>query len=326
MDVYLGIDVGSVSTNVAVLDEDGGVVFTEYLRTRGDPRRAVAEGLLSTRERLDPDVTVRGVGTTGSARRFSGVLVGADVVKNEIIAHATAARHLYPDVSTVLEIGGQDSKIIILRDGIVVDFAMNTVCAAGTGSFLDQQAARLGISIEEFGAYALRARGRVRIASKCTVFAESDMVHKAQFGAPTEDIIAGLCDAIVRNYLSNVGKGKRIGDRVVFQGGVSHNPGVVAAFREQLGCEITIPEHPGEMGAIGAALIVRRQMTRAGGETAFVGFDIGRMHFETRIFECEHCPNRCEVVELTRAGVLVDRYGHRCPRWDLVAEPVEATR
>ncbi len=142
MNVYLGIDVGSVSTNVAVLDEDGEVVLTEYLRTRGDPRRAVAEGLLSTRERLDPVVAVRGVGTTGSARRFSGVLVGADVVKNEIIAHATAARHLYPDVSTVLEIGGQDSKIIILRDGIVVDFAMNTVCAAGSGSRLSAPSSR----------------------------------------------------------------------------------------------------------------------------------------------------------------------------------------
>jgi predicted CoA-substrate-specific enzyme activase len=319
VDVYLGVDVGSVSTNVAVLGQDGEVLLTDYLRTRGDPRGALTEGLAATHRRLGDHTAVRGVGTTGSARRLAGVLVGADVVKNEIIAHATAARFLFPDVSAVLEIGGQDSKIIILRDGIVVDFAMNTVCAAGTGSFLDQQAFRLGIPIEDFGEYALRADGRVRIASKCTVFAESDMIHKAQLGAAREDIIAGLCDAIVRNYLNNVGKGKRIQDRVVFQGGVAHNRGVAAAFREQLGRDVTIPEHRGEMGAIGAALIARRLMLRQGGESSFVGFELGEMDFETRVFECEHCPNRCEVVELKREGELVDRYGHRCSRWDIVA-------
>jgi predicted CoA-substrate-specific enzyme activase len=324
VDAYLGVDVGSVSTNVAVLGQDGEVLLTDYLRTRGDPRGAVIKGLAATHRRLDGDVTVRGVGTTGSARRLAGVLVGADVVKNEIIAHATAARSLFPDVAAVLEIGGQDSKIIILRDGIVVDFAMNTVCAAGTGSFLDQQAFRLGIPIEEFGEYAVRAGGKVRIASKCTVFAESDMIHKAQLGAPREDIIAGLCDAIVRNYLNNVGKGKRIEDRVVFQGGVAHNQGVSAAFREQLGRDITIPEHRGEMGAIGAALIARRLMLRQGGESSFVGFGIGEMDFETRVFACEHCPNQCEVVELKREGELVDRYGHRCSRWDIATVPLTA--
>jgi predicted CoA-substrate-specific enzyme activase len=324
VDVYLGVDVGSVSTNLAVLDEDAIVLLTVYLRTQGDPRSALTEGLTAIRRGLGEAVIVRGAGTTGSARRLAGVLVGADVVKNEIIAHATAARFFFPDVSTVLEIGGQDSKMIILRDGIVVDFAMNSVCAAGTGSFLDQQAFRLGIPIEEFGDYAVRARGKVRIASKCTVFAESDMIHKAQLGAPKEDIIAGLCDAIVRNYLSNVGKGKHIADRIVFQGGVSNNSGVAAAFRQQLGRDVTIPEHRGEMGAIGAALIARRFMLRTGGDSSFLGFEIGEMDFATRIFECDHCPNRCEVVELKREGQLVDRYGHRCSRWDMAAVPRDA--
>ena len=317
MGVFLGIDVGSVSTNVAVLRENGAVLFTEYLRTRGDPRRAVLEGLALTRAGLDGHGPVIGVGTTGSARRFAGVLVGADLVKNEIIAHAAAAIHLYPDVSTVLEIGGQDSKLIVIRDGVVVDFAMNTVCAAGTGSFLDQQAFRLGISIEAFGDYAARSRNKVTIASKCTVFAESDMIHKAQLGTPTEDIIAGLCDGIVRNYLNNVGKGKRIESRVVFQGGVAHNRGVVEAFRRELGMDITIPDCRGEMGAVGAALLVRRQFVRRSAPSSFLGFDVADIEFEPRVFDCEHCPNRCEVVELRRAGDVVDRYGHRCTRWDL---------
>ncbi|MFB3852628.1 MAG: acyl-CoA dehydratase activase [Vicinamibacterales bacterium] len=318
MGVFLGIDVGSVSTNLAVLREDGEIVFTKYLRTRGDPRRAVLDGLEATSASLDGERPVLGVATTGSARRLAGVLVGADLVKNEIVAHATAAIHMYPDVSTVLEIGGQDSKLIVIRDGVIVDFAMNTVCAAGTGSFLDQQAFRLGISVEEFGEYAARSRNRVTIASKCTVFAESDMIHKAQLGAPTEDLIAGLCDGIVRNYLNNVGKGKRIEKRVVFQGGVAHNTGVVEAFRRNLGMEITIPDHRAEMGAVGAALLVRRHLMSHPAPTSFLGFDLGRIDFETRAFECDNCPNSCEVVELRRAGAVVDRYGHRCNRWDIL--------
>jgi len=317
MDIHLGIDVGSISSCFAALGADGAVLHTDYLRTQGDPRRAVGEGLASLRARLGEGLTVRSAGTTGSARRFVGILVGADLVKNEIIAHATGAIHFYPDVRTVLEIGGQDSKLISIRDGIVVDFAMNTVCAAGTGSFLDQQANRLGIPIAEFGAYALRARHRVKIASKCTVFAESDMIHKAQLGAAREDIIAGLCEGIVRNYLSNVGKGKRVQERVVFQGGVASNQGVVAAFGRELGLPITISEHCGTMGAIGAALLARRHAERTGLSSRFLGFDLEQRAFKSRIFECEHCANLCEVVELKRDGVVVDRYGHRCERWDL---------
>jgi predicted CoA-substrate-specific enzyme activase len=137
---------------------------------------------------------------------------------------------LFPDVQTVVEIGGQDSKIIILRDGIVTDFAMNTVCAAGTGSFLDHQAERLNIPIEEFGNIALKSKSPVRIAGRCSVFAESDMIHKQQMGHPTSDIVAGLCDALVRNYLNNVGKGKDIMSPVLFQGGVAANAGIKAAL------------------------------------------------------------------------------------------------
>jgi predicted CoA-substrate-specific enzyme activase len=214
---YLGIDVGSVSTNLVVMDEDGKIEEAIYLRTQGQPIKAIQEGLriLSKNEK---NWDIKGVGTTGSGRQLAAVIAGADVVKNEITAHAVAAMKEVPDVRTVIEIGGQDSKIIILRDGVVTDFAMNTVCAAGTGSFLDQQANRLGIPIEEFGYYALRSQNPVRIAGRCAVFAESDMIHKQQMGYKVEDIIRGLCQALVRNYLNNVGKGKEIRPKVVFQG------------------------------------------------------------------------------------------------------------
>ena len=238
---YLGIDVGSVSTNLAVLTEDGELIESLYIRTQGQPIKAIQSGIGQLKERLPKDIRIMGAATTGSARKLAGVIVGADVIKNEITAHAVAAMKVVPDVRTVLEIGGQDSKIIIIRDGVVVDFAMNSVCAAGTGSFLDHQAARLGIAIEDFGDPAAQATTPVRIAGRCSVFAESDMVHKQQMGHSVPDIIAGLCQALVRNYLNNVGKGKDIQPPVVFQGGVAANKGIKAALEEALETEIVVP-------------------------------------------------------------------------------------
>ncbi|MGB4493162.1 MAG: acyl-CoA dehydratase activase, partial [Halanaerobiales bacterium] len=228
---YLGVDVGSVSTDLALLDSFGNLLEKVYLRTRGKPVEVIQEGLKILEDKY-PGIEINGVGTTGSGRNLAGVVLGADVIKNEISTHAVAASKIIPDVRTVLEIGGQDSKIIIIREGIPVDFAMNSVCAAGTGSFLDQQAARLEIPIEEFGDYALKAKNPVRIAGRCSVFAESDMIHKQQLGYELPEIIAGLCEAMVRNYLNNVGKGKEIEPPVVFQGGVAANVGIKAAFEK----------------------------------------------------------------------------------------------
>lgn len=310
---YVGIDVGSISTKGVVIDRDGQVLASRYLRTQGNPIAAIQLLVSELGRMLGSDVRILGAGTTGSARRLAGVMVKADIVKNEIIAHAIAAGRFYPDAQTVIEIGGQDSKIIILRSGIPVDFAMNTVCAAGTGSFLDHQATRLSIPIEEFGQRALNAKTRVNIAGRCTVFAESDMIHKAQLGIATEDIIAGLCDAIVRNYLNTVAKGKEIKPRVLFQGGVAANVGVRRAFETALGQQVTIPEHFLVMGAIGAALIAAEETRDR--ETSFAGFSVAEVEFSTRAFECDQCPNRCEVVETFRQGEVIDRYGDRCGRW-----------
>ncbi len=311
---YLGIDVGSVSTNLVVVDEQFTVLESLYLRTQGKPIEILQKGLRQLAEHLD-GVEIAAVGTTGSGRQLAGVMVGADVVKNEITAHAVAASIVVPDVRTVLEIGGQDSKIIILRDGVVVDFAMNTVCAAGTGSFLDQQAARLGVPIEEFGSLALKATNPVRIAGRCTVFAESDMIHKQQMGHPVEDIVAGLCEAMVRNYLNNVGKGKEILPPVVFQGGVAANVGIKEAFAKALGTEIVVPPYFGVMGAIGAAVLAKEEVEHRKQKTSFAGFEITHATYGATSFECEDCPNHCEIVNIMRDGVVVARWGSRCGKY-----------
>jgi predicted CoA-substrate-specific enzyme activase len=307
---YLGVDIGSISTKAVVISDDGAVLASTYLWTEGNPIGAVRRVLAELAEQLDGSaVAVVSVGTTGSARELVGTMLEAQVVKNEITAHAVGTLSLHPDAQTILEIGGQDSKIIILRDGIPVDYAMNTLCAAGTGSFLSSQARRLDIPVEEFGDYALRSSRPTKIAGRCTVFAESDLVHKAQIGHPTEDIIAGLCRAIVNNYLNNVGKGKEILAPVVFQGGVSKNLGVVKAFADITGHEIVVDETGHLMGAIGVAILARGSGLRAP-----FSFDVREILFETVGFECGGCSNDCEIVLALRSGKAIDAWGNRCPK------------
>ena len=307
---FLGIDVGSISTKAVILDEGNAILAQEYIWTEGNPISAVKKLLGLLEKQFDPESwQIVGVGATGSARRLVGSIVGATVVKNEITAHAVGTTTFHPDVRTILEIGGQDSKIILVENGIAVDYAMNTLCAAGTGAFLSSQARRLGIEVEEMGQYALRSTHPTMIAARCTVFAESDLVHKIQMGHPREDIIAGVCRAVASNYINNVGKGKKICSPVVFQGGVSKNVGVVRAFEDLLGCPVIVDDNGHLMGATGAAILARRSLKR----TQF-DFSVENMEFVTRERNCGGCSNNCEVICVYRNGRLIDFWGNRCER------------
>lgn len=319
MKAYLGIDVGSVSTNLVVIDEKEEILGSLYIRTQGRPIQVIQEGMKNLAPLLPPGLEIAGAGTTGSARHLAGVMIGADVVKNEITAHAVATSSFIPEVQTIFEIGGQDSKIIILRDGVVTDFAMNTVCAAGTGSFLDQQAYRLVVPIEQFGDLALKSKNPVRIAGRCAVFAESDMIHKQQLGHSLEDIVAGLCDALVRNYLNNVGKGKEILGPIAFQGGVAANIGIKIAFEKALKQAVTIPKHFDVMGAFGAAILAREASRRSNEESKFKGFVISDFKYKARSFECKGCTNLCEVVQFYQNDKIIARWGDRCGKWETLA-------
>lgn len=312
---YVGIDVGSVSTNVIAVDEDNKLVFKYYARTNGQPLETIKNGLGELKKQLGSKVTIGGVGTTGSGRQLAGVMVGADIVKNEITAHAVATINEVPDVRTIFEIGGQDSKIILVKDQMVVDFAMNTVCAAGTGSFLDHQAERLGVAIEEFGDMALTSTTDVRIAGRCTVFAESDMIAKQQYGFSKPDIIKGLCDALVRNYINNLGRGKTLEPPFVFQGGVAANKGIKAAFEDEVGHEVIIPENHDVMGAIGVAILAKEEVARSEDNTTFRGFDSLQTDFTPSSFICEGCSNMCEVVKVEANGIPIAMWGDRCGKW-----------
>ncbi len=309
---YLGVDVGSISTKGVIIDDNNNILAEEYLWTEGNPILAVRNLIRSLKEQIN-NIKVVSVGTTGSARKLIGTVLEAQVIKNEITAHAIGTLSLFPDVKTIFEIGGQDSKIILIDDGIIIDYAMNTLCAAGTGSFLSSQARRLGIAVEDFGKYALQATNPTKIAARCTVFAESDLVHKMQMGHNKEDIVAGLCRAVVMNYLNNVGKGKNIKPPIVFQGGVSKNIGVIKAFEDIVGEKIYVDNKGHLMGALGVAILAKDSHL-----VKDFKFDIINIKFETRGIECHKCPNNCEIMCVYKDQKLIDAWGNRCENGTII--------
>jgi predicted CoA-substrate-specific enzyme activase len=319
LEVFLGVDVGSVSTEIVVLDLDGEVTGSVYAATRGRPLEVLGECLKHIRETVGDGLRILGVGATGSGRHLAGQFLGADVVTNEITAQAVSTIAYFPKVDTVLEIGGQDSKYISVQGGVARDFAMNKVCAAGTGSFLEEQAERLGISIVgEFADLALAGKSPVDLGSRCTVFMDSELSEAQQRGTCISDITAGLAYAIARNYLEKVVARSPIGDHVVFQGGVASNRAVVAAFESILGRTIDVHPYNRISGAIGAALLVRSSYKVHPAVSAFYGFETFR-DYGTRSFECDQCSNRCEVKKLTFDGRAVF-FGDACERYSGLTE------
>jgi predicted CoA-substrate-specific enzyme activase len=314
---YLGLDIGSVSTNVVVIDEFGTVVHDVYLRTSGRPIEAVQQGLSEVQHIWGDRLEIRGVGTTGSGRELIAEFVGADVVNDEITAHKTGAIHVSntlggEPVDTIFEIGGQDSKFISIENGVVVDFAMNEACAAGTGSFLEEQAEKLGISIKgEFAKLALSSAAPTRLGERCTVFMERDVTGWLHKGETVPDLVAGLAYSIALNYLNRVVRGRKIGKVVYFQGGTAYNDAVTAAFASVLGQKITVPPYNGVMGAIGMALIARQWHAATAAQSRFRGYDLGQLTISTRDFVCKACSNICDMKEFVIEGQK-SYWGDKC--------------
>ena len=312
---YLGVDVGSISTNVVLISEQGELLARRYLMTAGRPIEAVRRGLYEVGEEVRDKVTVRGAVTTGSGRYMIGDLLGADLIKNEITCQARAAVELDTSVDTIFEIGGQDSKYISLDQGGIVDFEMNKVCAAGTGSFLEEQAEKLNLKIEEeFGETALRSENPARLGERCTVFMESDLTNLLQKGVKREDLVAGLSYSIVHNYLNKVVADRRVGKRIFFQGGVAANQAVVAAFEKVLGTRIVVPPHHDVTGAIGAALLAKDASIAS---SRFKGFDLGSRQYSVDSFRCNACSNQCEINRVRVEGEQPLYYGSRCDKYEL---------
>ena len=315
----LGVDIGSVSTKAALVTVEGDEVrllTSHYRRTDGDPLAAVRDTLGKIQAQVKEDgfeIDRIVAGTTGSGRYLTADYIGADVVRNEITAQATGAVAFVPDVETVFEIGGQDSKYIALAEGVIVDFEMNRACAAGCGAFLEKQAHRLGVSIEDFGDYSLKGTRPPDLDWQCAVFSESAMSHYQQNNVASEDLCAGVCLAAIHNYLhKNVGS-REIGERICFQGAVAFNKGMVAALESILKKKIVVPPHPHLTGAVGAAVLAYRE---APATSRFRGFGrVAREDYEMSSFECKHCANHCDVNVFQLGGGDRYFYNDRCERY-----------
>ena len=301
IDCCLGIDIGSVSTNVVAIDQHGRMIKEIYVRTQGRPIEVVAESLTEIQREWGDRLNVRGVGTTGSGRELIGALIGADTINDEITAHKTGATFVgktmldgrVPD--TIFEIGGQDAKFISLQDGIVVDFTMNEACAAGTGSFLEERAEELDIAIKgEFAALAMSSNAPIRLGERCTVFMERDVNSYLQRGAEKRDLVAGLAYSVVYNYINRVVRGRKIGDSIFFQGGTAYNDAVAAAFASVCGKQIIIPPHNGVIGAIGSALLA---WEKANGDCGLRIADCGLNDNDK-----ENCESRVANREISNNG------------------------
>ncbi|MHB1375797.1 MAG: acyl-CoA dehydratase activase, partial [Candidatus Humimicrobiaceae bacterium] len=316
IDAFIGVDVGSISTNVVAIDRNKKLIAKCYLRTAGRPIEAVRKGIEIIGNEIGGSINVKAVGTTGSGRYLIGDLVGADTIINEITAQATAAINIDNTVDTIFEIGGQDSKYISLEKGVVVDFEMNKICAAGTGSFLEEQAERFDIEIEDFGDRALKAASPLNLGERCTVFMETNVYSHYQNGAGIEDILAGLAYSITINYINRVVGRKKIGNKIFFQGAVAYNKAVVAAFENYLGKEIIVPENHEVTGAIGTAIATLENERE---ETNFRGFsNIANIKYSQSSFECGSCPNMCEIKKVTFEGSKPLFYGGRCEKYEKV--------
>ncbi len=321
IEAYLGVDVGSISTKAAVIDNQNRLLAKHYMMTAGNPLEAVRQLLDIIGKKVGGKVRICGAATTGSGRYLTGDFIGADVVINEITAQAKGAAIVNPMVDTIFEIGGQDSKYISLENGVVVDFTMNHACAAGTGSFLEEQAQRLDISIDrQFAEHAFSCKEPIKLGERCTVFMESDLLCYQQQGAKTDELVAGLSYSIVENYLNRVVGRRKVGSHICFQGGTAFNKAVWAAFEKVVRKPVMVPDHHEVTGAIGAAAIaadyVKKNVTAA--KSSFRGFEnVCSIQYQVESFTCEHCPNHCEIkkVQLPDAEPLY--YGSRCDRYNL---------
>ena len=316
MKTYIGLDVGSVSVKAARIDENENLLDSIYLRNCGLVE-TVQKALAAVADRSE----VAGVGVTGSGRDFVGLFVGADLVKTEILAHTVGTLSFYPNVRTLMDIGGEDSKLMTLNNGILENFQLNSICSAGTGSFLESIAARMGIRIEDVGEIALRSTRRLEFPSKCGVFTQSAVVSRKNTGAAKEDILMGVCRSLVANYLT-MAKGTHLKPPFVFQGATAKNKAIVAAFEEELGHAVTVPQYCDVMGAVGIGIMAKRANPA---QTNFKGYSLLKKEYETRTEIADGCENHCEINRLYENGRYIGCIGSKCEKCAAEPKPKEVT-
>jgi predicted CoA-substrate-specific enzyme activase len=316
---FLGIDIGSTSTKLALVDDARRVVVDIYRKTGGDPIGATQKLLRALRElsrRQSATVEILGVGTTGSGRKMVGTVIGADAILNEISAHVAGAMQTDPGIDTIFEIGGQDSKYMRIQDGHIHDANMNYVCAAGTGSFVEEQANKLGYPVAQVGAAVLGLHPPCS-SDRCTVFMEQDVARLIQSGFCAEEALAGVMVSVVKNYLNKVvGNRPYSRERIFFQGATARNPALIAAFERVLGVPIVVSPYCHIVGAYGVALLTAEAMAARGQtNSAFLGLDLDQREIRISSEVCRLCQNHCRIARAEIEGIAeTPSWGYMCGR------------
>ena len=311
-EVFLGLDVGSTSTKAVLMDRAGEVLAGFYTGTAGKPVAAVQRlfsSIADMSEKKKAGISIAGAAATGAGRKFAGKIMGADIVIDEISAHARAAREIDPDVDTIIEIGGQDSKFTTLKNGMVTFSIMNNVCAAGTGSFIEEQARKLNCPLPEYSKRAEGCRSPI-VSDRCTVFMERDMNHYLSEGYSVDEVLASVLHAIRENYLTKVAVESSIGNKIFFQGATAKNRALVAAFEQRLQKPIHVSRYCHLTGAWGAALTLLDEFS---GKTGFRGIDLYKKNIQVTSETCELCTNHCKITVADVEGEKV-AYGFLCGR------------
>lgn len=308
MEASIGIDCGNGTLKLALINSNDSVIDSVYTDNDGIIR-SLKRGLKQLKK-----TKIIACGVTGVAKNLVSILVGADVVKSEVICHYKGTVKFIPDVKTIFEIGFQDSKITTIENNVINNFSMNSVCSAGTGQFLVNLADRLDIPIEKFSDYALKSKNPISIAGKCSVFAASSCLSKLSEGYNKEDVLMGAAKSLIRNYLALLTRGIELQPPYIFQGGVAKNLAIVRALEDELKHKVIVPEHAPIMGAIGAAMLAKEKVN--GYKTNFKGFGIADYDFKTETKICKDCANRCEIVEIHQNNKIISVIGSRCGKWN----------
>jgi predicted CoA-substrate-specific enzyme activase len=339
--VYLGIDAGSTTTKFVLLNEDEEVVDTFYANNRGDPLHVIKQALLDLKDKYDSlgvRLDIIALGTTGYGELLFDKALGADFHTVETVAHAEAARKYVPGVSFILDVGGQDMKAISLSSGeagapgIVTNITLNEACSSGCGSFLENFAASLNIAVEDIAETAFSAKNPAELGSRCTVFMNSTIITEQKNGKRADDIMAGLCRSIIENVFTKVirmANFAALGERVVVQGGTFRNNAVLRALEQYLGREVVRAPYPGEMGAIGIALLTKKHAEGSPGgfRSRFIGLEAVREFDytqETNV-KCALCANACSRTLVTFSNGVTWITGNRCERGELVGDLGDAS-
>lgn len=305
--IYLGIDCGSVSVKAVCINENNDIIAHIYLKNKG-----LIETIKEILKYMEIKIKdIDGVGVTGSGREFTKILIGADLIKTEILAHSIATLYYYPNVKTIFDIGGEDCKIMTLNDGILNNFIMNNICGAGTGATIDSITSRLGIKIEEAGDIALKSKNKLNFPGKCGIFAQSAVVSRLNTGADKSDILMGVCRGLINNFLT-LAKNIKLLPPYVFQGATAKNKALIKALEDELKEKVIIPENCELMGAIGIAILVKEAKKE---KTSFKGFNIINQDLKTKSLICTNCPNNCEISQIVEKDKILGSIGSRCGKY-----------